>query len=282
MRDQSKKSEETVNYEISRTTRTEVVEGGRIKRVSVAVVVDGSYSRDANGDVTYSPRNQEELDRITALVRSAIGFDQKRGDQIEVVNLRFAEGPPPGLPEDEGWLGRLKFGKDDVMQAAELGVLLLLTLMVLLMVVRPMVRRIVAPEKDEEAEGGAAGESGEQLPAIDSPSMTPEEIKESETTRRIAYAKIQGQLHAQSIAKVGELVDAESAGNGRHHSSMDPPGFARSHPPLRSVKVRHHEHRLLHRGRDLARRQIRLRQCRRSLSRQERHGDHHRPGAPRT
>jgi flagellar M-ring protein FliF len=207
VRDQSKKSEETVNYEISRTTRTEVVEGGRIKRVSVAVVVDGSYARDGNGDVTYSPRNKEELDRITALVRSAIGFDQKRGDQIEVVNLRFAEGPPPGLPEDQGWLASLKFGKDDIMQAAELGVLLLLTLMVLLMVVRPMVRRVLAPEKEEEPEGAPA-ESGEQLPSVESPPMTPEEIKESETTRRIAYAKIQGQLHAQSIAKVGELVDA--------------------------------------------------------------------------
>ncbi|ALK10353.1 flagellar basal-body MS-ring/collar protein FliF [Blastochloris viridis] len=205
VRDQSKKSEETVNYEISRTTRTEVVEGGRIKRVSVAVVVDGAYSRDANGNVTYSPRNKEELDRITALVRSAIGYDQKRGDQIEVVNLRFAEGPPPGLPEDEGWLSRLKFGKDDVMQAAELGVLLLLTLMVVLMVVRPMVRRIVVADKKEEAAGAVAGPG--ELPTTESPPLTPEQIKETETTRKIAYAKIQGQLHAQSIAKVGELVD---------------------------------------------------------------------------
>ncbi|WP_276529291.1 flagellar M-ring protein FliF C-terminal domain-containing protein, partial [Acinetobacter nosocomialis] len=69
------------------------VEGGRIKRISVAVLVDGIYARDGQGNVNYQPRAAEELDRIGALVRSSIGFDQRRGDQVEVVNLRFAEGP---------------------------------------------------------------------------------------------------------------------------------------------------------------------------------------------
>src|SRR5207248_3292421 len=82
-RDQSKKTEEIVNYEISRSTKTEVTEGGRIKRVSTAVLVDGSYAKNDKGDVVYQPRSKEELDRIAALVRSAIGYDQKRGDQIE-------------------------------------------------------------------------------------------------------------------------------------------------------------------------------------------------------
>ncbi len=90
-RDQSKKSEEIVNYEISRTTKTEVIEGGRVKRISVAVLVDGTYAKNDKGEIAYQPRTKEEIDRIAALVRSAIGFDQKRGDQVEVVNLRFAE-----------------------------------------------------------------------------------------------------------------------------------------------------------------------------------------------
>ena len=92
-RDQSRKSEEIVNYEISKTTKTEVIEGGRVNRISVAVLVDGTYGKNDKGDVTYQPRSKEELDQIAALVRSAIGFDQKRGDQVEVVNLRFAETP---------------------------------------------------------------------------------------------------------------------------------------------------------------------------------------------
>src|SRR4029077_9608246 len=90
-RDQNKKSEEIVNYEISKTTKTEVIEGGRINRISVAVLVDGVYGKDNKGDIVYRPRTKEEIDQIAALVRTAIGFDQKRGDQVEVVNLRFAE-----------------------------------------------------------------------------------------------------------------------------------------------------------------------------------------------
>ena len=79
-RDGSNKNEEVVNYEISRTTRTEVMEGGRLKRLSVAVLVDGVYARGAGGAATYQPRPQEELDRIAALVRTSIGFDRNRGD----------------------------------------------------------------------------------------------------------------------------------------------------------------------------------------------------------
>jgi len=75
-RDQSKKSEETNNYEISRTTKTEVTEAGRVNRISVAVLVDGSYSKNEKGEMVYQDRSKEQLDRIAALVRSAIGFDQ--------------------------------------------------------------------------------------------------------------------------------------------------------------------------------------------------------------
>ena len=54
-----------------------------------------SIPASADGELAYQPRPQEELDRIAALVRTAVGFDQNRGDQVEVVNLRFAEAPPP-------------------------------------------------------------------------------------------------------------------------------------------------------------------------------------------
>ena len=57
------------------------------------MLVDGTYGKDDKGEITYQPRSKEELDQIATLVRSAIGFDQKRGDQVEVVNLRFAETP---------------------------------------------------------------------------------------------------------------------------------------------------------------------------------------------
>src|SRR5216683_3594681 len=69
-RDQARKSEEIVNYEISRSTKTEVTEGGRVNRVSVAVLVDGSYSKNDKGEPVYQPREKDEIDRIAALVRS--------------------------------------------------------------------------------------------------------------------------------------------------------------------------------------------------------------------
>ena len=100
-RDTSSKNEEVTNFEISRSTRTEVIEGGRLKRLSVAVLVDGVYTKAANGEATYAARPQEELDRITALVRTAMGFDQRRGDQLEVANLRFAEAPAGAISESE-------------------------------------------------------------------------------------------------------------------------------------------------------------------------------------
>src|SRR6202022_266302 len=109
-----------------RTTKTEVIEGGRINRVSVAVVVDGIYTKNDKGELTYQPRAKEEIDRIAALVRSAIGFDQKRGDQVEVVNLRFAEAPQSPIIEPSSLPSFLQFTKDDILRAVELAVMALL------------------------------------------------------------------------------------------------------------------------------------------------------------
>ncbi|MCJ9736350.1 flagellar M-ring protein FliF C-terminal domain-containing protein, partial [Bradyrhizobium sp. PRIMUS42] len=154
-KDQSKKSEETNNYEISRTTKTEVTEAGRVNRISVAVLVDGIYSKNDKGELAYQDRTKEQLDRIATLVRSAIGFDQKRGDQVEVVNLRFADAPSTApIGEPGGLLGMLQFTKDDVMYFVELGVMMLLGLIVLFLVIRPLVKRILASDEVAAAISG--------------------------------------------------------------------------------------------------------------------------------
>jgi flagellar M-ring protein FliF len=206
-RDQSKKTEETNNYEISRTTKTEVTEAGRVNRISVAVLVDGSYVKNDKGELVYQDRNKEQLDRIATLVRSAIGFDQKRGDQVEVVNLRFAEAPAVApVAEPTGLLGMLQFTKDDVMYVIELGVMMLLGLVVLFMVIRPLVKRIIADEPVASlandalpaiADGSAqaASASGSLVPGVNN------------TAQMIDVAQIQGQVHAQSVHRVGELAE---------------------------------------------------------------------------
>jgi len=206
-REQTKKSDETINYEISRTTRTEVVEGGRVKRISVAVLVDGTYTRTGS-DVGYQPRSQEEIERIAALVRSAIGFDQRRGDQVEVINLRFAEAPTVAISEPTNWLSYLQFTKDDVMRSVELAVMALLATIVILVVVRPLVRRIVTVEKPiAAAPAGAAlgGPAADQAAAAAIAEGAP--AISSHTSKMIDIAQVQGQVHAQSIQKVGELAE---------------------------------------------------------------------------
>jgi flagellar M-ring protein FliF len=157
-RDQSKKTEETNNYEISRTTKTEVTEAGRVNRISVAVLVDGIYGKNEKGETVYQDRPKEQIDRIAQLVRSAIGFDQKRGDQVEVVNLRFADAPQPvPIAEPTGLASLLQFTKDDLMYGIEMGVMLLLGLVVMFMVVRPLVRRVLASDGTTPALGNAGG-----------------------------------------------------------------------------------------------------------------------------
>jgi len=241
--DQNRKTEEIVNYEISRTTKTEVIEAGRINRISAAVLVDGNYAKNDKGEMAYQPRAKEEIDRIAALVRTAVGFDAKRGDQVEVVNLRFAESSPMPISEPTGWLNYLQFTKEDIMRGAEMGVMALLGLIVLFMVVRPLVRRIVTPEGMQAggvlAAAGVAGAAGSAgvagamgLPGgganvvHGAAGMTisgggngsitnsgganisivggGESVAISNrTSAMIDVAKVQGQVHAQSVQKVG-------------------------------------------------------------------------------
>ncbi len=84
------KSGESVQYEIGNTRREVVREAGEVRRVSVAVLVNGIYTVDGS-DVTYSERSTEELDRLSELVKSAVGFDPRRGDSVSVDSLRFMD-----------------------------------------------------------------------------------------------------------------------------------------------------------------------------------------------
>jgi len=206
-KDQSKKTEETNNYEISHTTKTEVTEAGRVNRISVAVLVDGAYTKNEKGEMVYQERSKDQLDQIATLVRSAIGFDQKRGDQVEVVNLKFAESPAvPPIAEPSGLLGMLQFTKDDVMYVIELGVMMLLSLVVLFMVIRPLVKRILASEVIPALTGNdavpaltdgsaAAGSTGQSL------------VPGAAGMNQIDVAQVQGQVHAQTVHRVGELAE---------------------------------------------------------------------------
>lgn len=210
-------TEEITNYEISRSTRTEVTEPGRVRRLSVAVVVDGVYTENADGETVYEPRPQDQLDRIAALVRSAVGFDSDRGDSVEVANLRFAAAPRTLPLEPEGSL-LPTFTRADVMRFAELGVLFVLGLLVLLFVARPLVRRILSPDRvatgtavaiahdPQSSSEAASGGEQKQLPG---PAIAKSAVKvpTPQTFEAINFAEQVGEVQTASLRRVGELIE---------------------------------------------------------------------------
>lgn len=154
------RSEETVNYEISRTVRNQIRRPGHLRRLSIAVQVDESWVVAADGSRQPQPRSAEELAQLAALVRSAAGVDEERGDVVEVVSRPFVQAEPGTLAEP----GLLDLERYDLARLGELAGLALLTVAVLLFGVRPLARSLrpplpPAPEGEPEpAEGGGAPE----------------------------------------------------------------------------------------------------------------------------
>ncbi|ANK80951.1 MAG: flagellar M-ring protein FliF [Rhizobiales bacterium NRL2] len=155
-------TEETTNFEISQQIRTEVREAGVIERLSVAVLVDGNYRTDTEGNRTYEPRTEDELEELGRLVRSAVGYNEERGDTVEISNLRFAdvdavfEEPVAEEFEVAG------LGKAELIRIGETAALGLIALLVMLLVVRPMLSRILATGNMDAADDSLAlaGASG--------------------------------------------------------------------------------------------------------------------------
>ncbi|WP_428698016.1 flagellar basal-body MS-ring/collar protein FliF [Stappia sp.] len=209
-RDVANQNEEIVNFEISKSVKTETIEAGGLKRLSVAVLVDGVYAPDANGDIAYEPRTAEELERIETLVRSAVGFDERRGDTAEVVNLRFAQAPNSVLAEEEA--GLFEFTRADMMRFVELGVLFLIAVLLTLFAVRPLIKRILTVE--EQAAPVLLGSDGQPLenPMLADQSgdrSLPGETDENGEPRIewLEEAQAQGAVQVATIAKVGALID---------------------------------------------------------------------------
>ncbi|TGD96654.1 flagellar basal-body MS-ring/collar protein FliF [Methylobacterium nonmethylotrophicum] len=208
-RESSAKNEETTNYEISRVTRTEVNEGGRVKRLSVAVLIDGTYAAGPDGKPAYAPRPAAEIERITTLVRTAVGYDKARGDQVEVVNLRFAETPAVPELQEAGLLASLlQPTKEDVLRIAEMTVLLLLGLVVLMTVVRPLVQRVVATDEPPMVPLSVLGEPGLVMAVEGGPSPAAAELAapDSAARRVVEFATLNGKVQAETIERVVDIV----------------------------------------------------------------------------
>ena len=200
------RTEETVNYEISRIVRNQTREPGGLSRVTVAVLVDGSYKVE-DGKRIYQERSPAQLTQIEDLVKTAVGFDGRRGDEVKVVNLPFVN------MEDENKAPPLLFGlnRDELMRLAEILVLGAIAALVLLLIVRPLIARLFEPEPEVATPGGTESLLGPaDVPQLTGPfagGMVPGVDMEEEYDDMIDINRIEGRVRASSIRKIGEIID---------------------------------------------------------------------------
>jgi flagellar M-ring protein FliF len=144
------RNEETTNFEISKEVINSIKETGTVNRLSVAVLVDGVYTTAEDGTLQYAERDAKELETLTKLVQSAIGFNAQRGDEVRVVNMRFASSEEGVLEEEAlAWL------KDDLSGIIQTLVLGGVAILAILMIIRPLVIRALenaAMEQEFEEE----------------------------------------------------------------------------------------------------------------------------------
>ena len=234
----------TVNFEINRVVSNTVREVGRVDRLSVAVLVDGIYAEGADGTLEYQPRPEEEIARLEALVRSAVGFDANRGDTIEVVNLPFVD------PAEEGFetadAGLMGLTRDDIFRIAEIVVLGIVAILVILLVVRPLIGRLAESGRGagpEDEFGGLLPGPGGMQPALAGPAGAMGALPEladpadrglvptgggggsgDDLDAMIDISQVEGRVRASSL-KEGRRDRRKASRRGRlDHPQLDVPG----------------------------------------------------------
>lgn len=198
------RTEEMTNFEISKKITSHVRETGSVKKLSISVLVDGTYVPDADGKRSYKPRPDPEMELLATLVKGAVGFSADRGDVVEVINMPFAQ--------HEDYIEEkldLFFGlqKNDLLRMAEILVLSIVAILVILLVVRPLLAR--AFEAMPSAMSQAEALLAEHKPQLAGPGVPmPSEISdEPEFDEMIDLDRVEGRVRASSVKKVGEIVD---------------------------------------------------------------------------
>ena len=201
------RTEETTNFEISKTITNHIREGGQIEKLSVAVLVDEKQGVNADGDQISDKRSEEEMNLLSTLVRGAIGFDEDRGDKVEIIQMKFASFEAPE-EELELFFG---MGKNDILRVVEILVLSIVAILVILLVVRPLLSRAfeALPSAQEAAERLLADQG--RAPALTGPGggRVPVESEEDEEQfeELIDIDRVEGRVKASSVKKVGEIVE---------------------------------------------------------------------------
>lgn len=213
--------EEVTNFEISKTVESIVRESGEVQKLSIAVLVDGRYEPDTSvvrpedaaedwqPPKKYIARQQDELDKISALVKSAVGYDESRGDVVDVINMPFAEvdiAPPP--VKDDTIMG---FSRSDVVDIGETMMLSIVAVLIILLVLRPLATHIVATSGRAVSQGMSAQEEAALLTAQagGQAQLAPPggmSAGGGNLDSMIDMSSVEGKVKASSVQKISELV----------------------------------------------------------------------------
>ena len=235
-------TEELTNFNVSKTISTQINEAGAVRKLSVAVLIDGRYEGGnvaEDGTVTppvYQPRSVDEISQIEELVKSTMGFDEDRGDTISVINMEFA---PIDFGEAEVAKGLLDVSNIDIMRIAEIATLLIVSILLILFGLRPLISYMTTAQSGDGVRGQAqiAGAAApgtyappQQLAAGQDPGAAqaalappanepalPVRREDRVSAREVAQqqgmeaaidvAAVEGRIQATTLKKVGELVE---------------------------------------------------------------------------
>jgi flagellar M-ring protein FliF len=219
--DKSRDVFEKISYATSQTKRLKVIQPGEVKRLSVAVIVDGNYTQAADGTRTYQQRTDAELAQLTRLIEGAIGFSEQRGDTIVVQSMEFAAVElPEGIEISDGMMGFSSAQLVEVLKTLIIGVIVLL---LTLLVIRPLMKAALTPvpggqlalagaggvsvDGDLQALAGGQPIAGQLPPPADATAAPVQATQPGSIQSQIDIAKIEGEVQASSLKKVGELVE---------------------------------------------------------------------------
>ena len=188
--------ETVTNYEVDRTVRVTRGASGMVKRLNAAVVVNNPSKTDAKGKTTTAPLTQEELDKLTALVQEAVGFDQQRGDSVKVINAPFRAEPAP--KEEDVPLWKQSWLLDLLRAAAVPGALALVGLALIFGLIKPAVMAALAKPEDKK---------GDQLDAVvddveELPVQMPELLAAPQMARKLEDARTLAKDNPTAVANI--------------------------------------------------------------------------------
>lgn len=199
---QSANTESTVNYEISKIVRNKVKNSGTISRMTTAVIVDGIYEKDAEGKIVYRPRTEEEMQKLDELIKSAVGYNQDRGDMVEVKNIQFARNQQLE-PEKIEEILILGFTKDEVIRIAEGIGVALVAILVIVLVIRPLINNAF-DMSNKGNDTRLLGENAEEDNLLLSNFLNDDTDAGADM---INLNKIDGRVKASSVKRINDIVE---------------------------------------------------------------------------